>query len=381
MTAVVVYGLVGFFLVPAIAKKLIVENARERTGREVSVDEVRCNPFTLSLTIRGFSMPDRPGSTLLAFDELYANAQVSSLFRWAATLKELRVDNPYVGLRRFADGGINVLELMADIEARTPPEEEPNEGGLPRAVLQHILVSGSTIDLEDFVREETLEMTFGPSQYELHDISTIPDRQGGNDFVIGMVQGGTIGVSGDVVVEPLGLDGTVTIDALFLEYAWPLLKPYFEFDLVGGSAGGRFDYAVELRDDGLHATISDFDYRVENLELKLRDHDTNLLEVPLITISDGSLVWPEAKVGASSVVVEGADAFLWLESDGTPNWAGLVPGGDPDPGRRPPTARWKRPSRGRSSLVDSRSKRRARTSKTGRLTSRSGLRSRTRTSR
>ena len=48
-----VYGLVGFFLVPVFAKNLIIETARERTGREVTVGEVRCNPFTLSLTVRG----------------------------------------------------------------------------------------------------------------------------------------------------------------------------------------------------------------------------------------------------------------------------------------------------------------------------------------
>ena len=55
--------------------------------------------------------------------EFYANAQLSSLFRWAVTLKELRIDNPFAALRRFEDGGVNVLELMDDIEQRTPPEE------------------------------------------------------------------------------------------------------------------------------------------------------------------------------------------------------------------------------------------------------------------
>ncbi len=321
-----VYALVGFFLVPVIAKKVIIETARERTGREVTVEEVRCNPLTLSMTVRGFSMPGRPGSTLLAFDEFYANAQVSSLFRWALTLKEFRIEDPYLGLRRYADGGINLLELMADIEERTPPDQEPDaDGGLPRAVLLHILVSGSTIDVEDFAREEPLQMTFGPSVYELHNISTIPEKTGDNVFTIGLIEGGTIAVTGQVVMEPFGLDGTVKIDALFLEYAWPLLKPYFEFDLVGGQAGGRFDYAVALRDNGLHATISDFDYRVENLEMRLRGSDINILEVPLITIADGSLVWPEAEISASSVVVGGAGTFLWLEPDGTPNWAGLVP--------------------------------------------------------
>ena len=68
VAAVVIYGLIGFFVVPVIAKKIIVDTARERTGREVTVEEVRCNPFTLSLSIRGFSFPDRPGSTMLSFD-------------------------------------------------------------------------------------------------------------------------------------------------------------------------------------------------------------------------------------------------------------------------------------------------------------------------
>ncbi len=105
-----------------IAERVIIDTALERTGREVTVEEVRCNPLTLSLTIRGFAIPDRPGSILLSFDEFYANAQISSIFRRALTLKELRIDNSYLGLRRFADGGVNRLELKRDIEERMPPK-------------------------------------------------------------------------------------------------------------------------------------------------------------------------------------------------------------------------------------------------------------------
>ncbi len=168
-------------------------------------------------------------------------------------------------------------------------------------------------------------MTFGPAEYELHDISTIPKRQGTNDLVIGLIGGGEVVISGEVVVEPLGLDGTITLDKLILESAWPALKPYFEFDLVGGSAGGRFDYSLELLDDGFHTAISDLDYRIESLELKLRDAETNILEVPLITIAGGHATWPEATVGAFDVTATGADAFLWIRPDGVPGWAALVP--------------------------------------------------------
>jgi hypothetical protein len=321
-----VYALVGFFLVPVIAKKVIVNIAQERTGREVTVGEVRCNPFTLSLTIRDVSFPDRPGSTMLAFDEFYANAQVSSLFRWAATLKELRIDNPYLGIRRFADGGINVLELMEDIEERTPPAEKlEDERDLPRLLLQHILVTETLMDVEDHAREEALVWKYGPSKFELHDISTIPDYQGENEFVIGMERGGTIRVDGDVVVEPLGLNGTVEVDGIYLEPTWEALQPFFEFDVVDGVAGGGFSYAVYLAEDGPHVMIEDADFLLESVEVSAGSADETVLEVASVTTSGVSIAWPEARIRGSALVVAGATAHQWIRPDGTPSWDALVP--------------------------------------------------------
>ena len=325
VAAVVLYGLVGFFVVPSIAKKLIIDTARERTGREVTVGEVKCNPFALSLTVRDFSMPDRPGSAFLSFDEFYVNAQVSSLFRWAATLKELRVDNPYVGLRRFEDGAINLLELMDDIEQRTPPDNEDREGGFPRAFLHHILATGTAMDVEDLARETPLKWKFGPSRFELHDISTLPDRQGTNDFVIALKQGGRIMVDGDVVVEPLGLSGMVVVEDIALENTWEALQPYFEFNVTDGDAAARFSYTISLAEDGPHAELAGVNLRVGDLEVTAGRNDEPVLRVPNFEIDDGFIAWPEAKVRAEAVLVEGAEAMQWIRVDGTPSWDALVP--------------------------------------------------------
>ena len=45
------------------------------------------------------------------------------------------------------------------------------------------------MDVEDRAREKPLMWKFGPSRFELHDISTLPDRQGKNDFVIALEAG------------------------------------------------------------------------------------------------------------------------------------------------------------------------------------------------
>ena len=79
VVAFILYVLIGFLGVPWIVGKVMVDTAQEKLGREVTVEKIKCNPFNLSLTIQGLDFPDRPGSTMLGFDEFYANLQASSL--------------------------------------------------------------------------------------------------------------------------------------------------------------------------------------------------------------------------------------------------------------------------------------------------------------
>jgi hypothetical protein len=284
---------------------------------------VRCNPFALSLTIEGFSLPDRPGSVLLSFDRLYGNAQVSSLFRWAATLKELRIENPHVALRRFEDGAVNVLELMADLETQEPKPED--DGGLPRALLRHIQVVDGRIDVEDRARPEPLLWEMGPSEIELFNISTIPEREGRNDVFIGLPDGGSLRASGTVVVEPLGLEGSLVVEKSALATVWRAVADLFDFDMTSGVLDLDLRYRLGLQEDGPHLVVDGADVRIADFGFQWRGHDVELLQVERMTVSGGRLEWPEQNLAAETVVVEGAMAFAWLEPDGTPSWDVLVP--------------------------------------------------------
>ncbi|HSN56821.1 MAG TPA: DUF748 domain-containing protein, partial [Candidatus Sulfomarinibacteraceae bacterium] len=290
-------------------------------GRQATVEKVRCNPFTLSLTVEGFSLPDRPGSVLLAWDRLYANAELSSLFRWAATLKELRIENPYVALRRFDDGAVNVLELMDDLAGGEPDDE----GGLPRALLQHVHVVDAQIDVEDRHRPEPLLWELGPARFELADISTIPEREGSNEIAVRMPDGGTLSVNGTVVVEPLGLTGALTLENATLARLWEAVGYLFEFDVNRGDLDLELDYTVGLEEDGLHLTVAGLDLGITGFGIQWRGHDVELLAAEAIDVRGGRLEWPEQLAAAETVLVDGARASAWLNEDGTPSWAVLVP--------------------------------------------------------
>jgi hypothetical protein len=166
--------IVGVLVIPLIVRKLLIENLRKRAGLVATVRSVRFNPFTLSLTIEGLSIADHPGSVLFSADEIYANAELSSLFRWAATLSELRMVNPVIGARRFADGKINLAEVIEEVRRRQPPDARPPDPDLSRPA-PYSSTSGQRG--HDQRRDQARQSSLDPSVRAL-EISTIPKRKG-----------------------------------------------------------------------------------------------------------------------------------------------------------------------------------------------------------
>ena len=128
-----------------------------------------------------------------------------------------------------------------------------------------------------------------------------------------------------MVVEPLGIDGTVTYNGLFLEHTWPEIREFFNFDLVSGDVEGSLEYAAALDDGGLSARIEDFQCRINDVALEMRDDGMRVLEVPSATVTGGKVLWPEAVIGAAEVKVEGPTARTWIEPDGTLGVMELMP--------------------------------------------------------
>jgi len=323
VAAFILYTLVGFFVVPWVAEKVIVNMAHDKLGREVTVEKIRCNPFTLSLTVEGLNLPDRPGSTMLSFDEMYANLQASSLFRWAFTLKEVNIRAPYVAMRRFEDGGINLLELKDDLAETVDLSDEAF--GLPRAILQEIRITGGRVELEDLAREEPLLWELGPAELALSEISTIPDGLGTNDIALGLPEGGTIRIMGSVVIEPFGVEGSLSVDKLVTEKLWPAVGNKLDFAIRGGALAASLRYRVWLGEEGLGLHAEGIESQVSELGVHTLEPEADLLQVPSVVVSGGSLLWPEARLEVESVMVEAAKASVWLEPDGTPVWTTLVP--------------------------------------------------------
>ena len=69
----VIFSVSGFFILPPYVKKVATAKLSEQLGRQVSIEAVKLNPYTLEATISGFEIKEADGHTpFVSFGSLYA---------------------------------------------------------------------------------------------------------------------------------------------------------------------------------------------------------------------------------------------------------------------------------------------------------------------
>ncbi len=144
-TSLALFTLVGFFVVPPILKSILTNQLTAALRRDVSIREVRVNPFTLSATLRGLVVKEPKGAeTFASLEELYVNLESSSLFRLAAVVKEFRLTKPYIRIVRRQDLSYNFSDLSEGRGSQQGPPGKP-----PRFSVNNIQITDGGADFAD----------------------------------------------------------------------------------------------------------------------------------------------------------------------------------------------------------------------------------------
>ena len=142
------YAIVGFLVLPPVARHVALQELPKALHREVSIESIRFNPFTLALRVNGFGVKEKESTNLfVGFDELLVDFQLASIFRRAPVLREVRLQAPKVKIFRNQDGSYNFSDL---IEQPSPKPPEPAaKGAPPRFSLNNIQIFDGQVDFDD----------------------------------------------------------------------------------------------------------------------------------------------------------------------------------------------------------------------------------------
>ena len=161
----VVFTLVGFFVLPPILKSILIKQLSQNLHREVTINQIKVNPYTLSITARGLLVKDRGSSeTFVSCEEIYLNFQSFSALRLAVIFSEIRLKQPFIKITLNQDMSYNFSDLLEKKESK------PAEKGKPKPLrfsLNNIRIENGSIDFLDgpkqtkhTVRELTIGIPF-----------------------------------------------------------------------------------------------------------------------------------------------------------------------------------------------------------------------------
>ena len=309
------YVMVGFWAVPPFLKPQLEKQLTNISGRKVTIGAIKLNPLVLSATISNLTVHETDGTPFIGFDSLYVNLQLSSIFRWAGTVKEIRLSAPFAVLQLMPGGKMNIDDLIARFSRTAPPSEK--ERGLPRAIIARFEVIDGKFTFTDLSFSEPVHDVITPITFTLENLSTLEGRQGQFRFTGDGPIGGQFDLSGNLELNPLNLQGRFFTKGAQLIHHWEHIKNLVSFQILNGTISMSADFFAAIDDNGLSARLENGTVQLNNFELTDKGSDTVLIDLPVFSVEGIHSDLKTHEVIIEKVQTTTPRIESWLASDGT----------------------------------------------------------------
>lgn len=340
LVVILLYTLIGFFLVPYLIKSYTEDAVQERFGWTGGPAEVSFNPFEMALRVNDFEVRDNSDTRVLAFSELLVNFDLGSIYYWAWTLEPSHLNNLYALVQIDESAETNFGKAWAAHNEPVPeeqqdekkePQDEQIAGTLPRILLKEIMLADGQIKIEDSTQGTTIIHEISPLDLLISDFVTYEDSDGRYVASLTLGESQKLKWEGSIDAEPYyRSNGSLELSAFNLGNLWPYVQPYVNYRVSSGSLDASADYvfswqpeaqqALHLQVSNGHAEITDlaaaipennafetaelgtidrmgvrglnYDYNQENLDI--REAYLNKLDLMLIRNAQNQInvAWP-----------------------------------------------------------------------------------------
>jgi len=322
VAAIVLYTLLGFLLTPWLVKHYVRNYAVEKLKRKVSIVDVRINPFLFTFEIKDFALREADNRPIIGFGRLFVDFELSSLFRWAWTFADIRIERPSLYIEVRSNGRLNFADLVDSLpksEGSSNADHQP-----PRLLLQHIaIVDGSFTFSDRSVRTPATE-TFSPLNLEFKEISTLPERKGPYTIKAKLPGGGTVGWSGKVSLHPLFSEGELNVADFKLVTAWKFAQDKVQFASPAGEADFTTRYRFGYQKHTTVLVLQDAKLALKGLLLTEKGKSTPILALEAIEAAGIHFDLQQHEITVPNIVVRNGKIAASMDEQGILNWQKLT---------------------------------------------------------
>ncbi|MGJ3242987.1 MAG: DUF748 domain-containing protein [Opitutales bacterium] len=320
----VLYAVIGFWLVPWWLTARLIPQATASLQVSVRLERLAINPFALSVTVETLSITDADGTELARLDEGYVNlAGLRSLFGEGFTLQAVRLEAPDLAPDVDRDGRLNFLKLLPDPGEETKPEaDEPTVP--PRVRVDVVDVVDGRIAASLHVREDTVfRKEIQSIDFRIEDFDTGPGGLADNSLSFTTPEGEQVTASAQTALEPVRLEGRIEVDGLVPGAYTVLLPRGIGLEVISGKVHGEMAFRVDLAASEPVIRLEEGRLVLEAVRIAPGTRPDAVQHLDNLVLDGIEIGFGEKAITLESLTVSGLRLDLRLDEDGRLHLPGL----------------------------------------------------------
>jgi len=275
---VLIYAAAGFWVVPSFLQKQIPGWGVATLDRQVSVQAIAFNPFTLRLQVDGLGLAENDDTPVLTIARLDVALEWASLVRGAWRFSDLHLSSPELQLKVSKNGVFNISQWVESYEERNPS----SSSALPRLLIQQFQITDGKIYFQD--QQSGYQNQFDPVEFKLKNLSTLPNESGSYTFHAQSDSGAQLRWSGETTLNSLQGKGELVFKKVALSELAKYLKPFTRISVTSGQMDLRLPYTFSYAAGKLDLGLTDAQIKVGDLSVLIPQVDgAESLKVDLLS--------------------------------------------------------------------------------------------------
>ncbi|MBP8203296.1 MAG: DUF748 domain-containing protein, partial [Pseudomonas sp.] len=231
--AVALYSLLGFLILPGIGLRIANQQLAHYAQVPATLHRLQLNPFSLEVSLWGLQIGETQQQQV-TFERLYANLQLDSLWRGVLHLSDVELDKPHSDVLFGKDGRLNLTQLFKLPAKPQPALEQSIHETFPLRI-DRIKLSGGNVHFADLRPSEPITFVYDDLNFELLNLSTLPDDKADMSLTAISRTGGRIDWTGSISLVPISSSGRIKVTDSQLQAFWPYVRDAVPLVLQDGS--------------------------------------------------------------------------------------------------------------------------------------------------
>lgn len=321
-TLLVVFGLysiLGFLILPGVGLRIANQQLENYSTVPARLERIEFNPYSLELTLWGLNI-GAPGKEQVGFEKLYADLQIDSLWTRALHLQAIELIKPKTELLFDKNGALNLTQLFKLPPSDPAAAEEPASKPFPLRIDQIKLADGY-VHFQDMRPSEPIEFLYDKLNFELKNLSTLPEDNADMTLVAAGPDGGQIDWVGRISLIPITSEGTLKVTDSKMKLWWPYVRDALPLVLKDGVLNFSTAYSLNLSKE-TELKLTDTALSIAPLSIDAPD-GRPLARLQRLEVTESSVDLAKQLVTVGKIRSTRLETWAALEADGQLDWQKL----------------------------------------------------------